>query len=126
VYQGIYKSSNIAVLTLYTGQLQKLQTKICSNFEIVLSKQDEDLLAKEGFINKGVVPESKHSVNQLVSSRKPLERKKLSDLLRLSTADNFQGKEAKIIIISLVQSNKAKKVGFLKTTNCINILLSRA
>jgi len=97
-----------------------------SDFEIVLSEQDEDLLAKEGFIDKGVVPESEHSVNQLASSRKPLERKKLFNLLCLLTADNFQGKEAKIIIISLVQSNKAQKVGFLKTTNCINVLLSCA
>jgi hypothetical protein len=126
VRQGVYKSIDIAVLTPYTGQLQKLRAKMRSDFEIVLSERDEDLLAKEGFIDEGVVPESEHSVNQLASSRKPLERKKLSDLLRLSTADNFQGEEAKIIIISLVRSNNAQKVGFLKTTNRINVLLSRA
>lgn len=40
--------------------------------------------------------------------------------------DNFQGEEAKIVIVSLVRSNKEKKVGFLKTTNRINVLLSRA
>jgi hypothetical protein len=114
------------VLTPYTGQLQKLQAKMCSDFEIVLSERDEDLLAKEGFIDEEVVLESEYSVNQLASRRKPLQRKKLSDLLRLSTADNFQGEEAKIIIISLVRSNKAQKVGFLKTTNRINVLLSRA
>ena len=56
----------------------------------------------------------------------PLEKKKLSELLRVATVDNFQGEEAKVIIVSLVRSNNEKKVGFLRTTNRINVLLSRA
>jgi hypothetical protein len=40
--------------------------------------------------------------------------------------ENFQGEESKIIIVSLVQSNKRKKVGLLKTKNRITVLLSRA
>src|SRR5258708_2330707 len=47
-------------------------------------------------------------------------------MLRIATVDNFQGEEAKVIIVSLVRSNKEKKVGFLRTTNRINVLLSRA
>lgn len=38
-------------------------------------------------------------------------------------SDNFQGEEAKIVIISFVRSNRERKVGFLKTTNRINVLL---
>ena len=63
---------------------------------------------------------------QLGSRKQPLQKKKMSELLRIATVDNFQGEEAKIIIVSLVRSNKEKKVGFLKTTNRINVLLSRA
>jgi hypothetical protein len=37
VRQGVYRSSDIAVLTLYIGHLQKLRTKMRSDFEIVLS-----------------------------------------------------------------------------------------
>lgn len=40
--------------------------------------------------------------------------------------DNFQGEEAKVIVISLVRSNDERKYGFLKTSNRINVLLSRA
>jgi hypothetical protein len=50
----------------------------------------------------------------------------MSELLRLGTANNFQGEEAKAIIISLVRSNKNKKIGSLKIINRINVLLSRA
>jgi superfamily I DNA and/or RNA helicase len=49
VRQGIYKSSDIAVLTPYTGQLQKLWSKMRNEFEIVLSDRDEEMLARGGF-----------------------------------------------------------------------------
>ncbi len=37
-----------------------------------------------------------------------------------------QGEEAKVIVVSLVRSNDERKCGFLKTSNRINVLLSRA
>ena len=46
--------------------------------------------------------------------------------MRVATVDNFQGEEAKVIVISLVRSNNERKCGFLKTSNRINVLLSRA
>jgi hypothetical protein len=126
VRQGVYRSSDIAVLTPYTGQLQKLRAKMRSDFEIVLSERDEDLLAKGGFNEEEANMESQQPDSQRDSGKKALERKKLSDLLRISTCDNFQGEESQIIIVSLVRSNKQKRVGFLKTINRINVLLSRA
>ncbi|PKK55543.1 hypothetical protein RhiirC2_802117 [Rhizophagus irregularis] len=44
------------------------------------------------------------------------------------TVDNFQGEEAKIVIISLVRncSGKYSSIGFLKSKNKSNVLLSRA
>lgn len=60
------------------------------------------------------------------SGVRPPERKSLNELLRVATVDNFHGEEAKIVIVSLVRSNKEKKIGFLRTTNRINVLLSRA
>lgn len=124
VRQGVYNSSDIAVLTPYTGQLQKLRTKMRNNFEIVLSDRDEETLARDGFNEDTTTTEEGQKSSE--NRRKPLEKKKLSELLRIATVDNFQGEESKIIIISLVRSNKEKKVGFLKTTNRINVLLSRA
>lgn len=52
---------------------------------------------------------------------KPIEKKKMSELLRIATVDNFQGEEAKVVLVSLVRSNKERKVGFLKTNNRINV-----
>lgn len=49
-----------------------------------------------------------------------------SFLFSIATVDNFQGEEAKVVIVSLVRSNKENNVGFLRTTNRINVLLSRA
>jgi hypothetical protein len=53
-------------------------------------------------------------------------QRKPKQVLRIATVDNFQGEEAKVVIISLVRSNMMKSAGFLKTTNRINVLLSRA
>ena len=50
----------------------------------------------------------------------------LLDTLRIAIVDNFQGEEAKVIIILLVRNNNKRKYGFLKTSNRINILLNRA
>ena len=105
VRQGEYKSSEIAVLTPYTGQLQKLRAAMRSDFEIVLSDRDEDALMKDGLTSEDVTPDVDAGTVQ-DHKRKPLEKKKLADLLRLATVDNFQGEEAKIIIISLVRSNQ--------------------
>jgi superfamily I DNA and/or RNA helicase len=57
VRQGVYKSSDIAVLTPYTGQLQKLRAKMRNEFEIVLSERDQEMLAKDGFIDEEVIGE---------------------------------------------------------------------
>lgn len=124
VRQGIYSSTDIAVLTPYTGQLQKLRAKMRNDFEIVLSDRDQETLPKEGFIVGESTLESDQTSTCVGS--KPLEKKMMSDLLRVATVDNFQGEEAKVVIISLVRSNKERKIGFLKTNNRINVLLSRA
>lgn len=126
IRQGIYSSTDIAVLTPYGGQLQKLRTAMRSDFEIVLSDRDQETLAKEGFELEDSSSEEGRILASSVRPGKSLQKKTMNELLRLATVDNFQGEEAKIVIVSLVRSNDAHKVGFLKTTNRINVLLSRA
>lgn len=46
--------------------------------------------------------------------------------MRASTVDNFQGEEARVVIVSLVRSNAAGAIGFLKAPQRVNVLLSRA
>ena len=124
IRQGTYLSSEIAVLTPYTGQLQKLRAALRNDFEIILSDRDQEALEKDGFCTTDSVPPARVATQD--HRRKPLLKKQLSEMLRVATVDNFQGEEAKIIIVSLVRSNKERNVGFLKTSNRINVLLSRA
>ncbi|XP_059169646.1 NFX1-type zinc finger-containing protein 1-like [Physella acuta] len=46
--------------------------------------------------------------------------------IRVSTVDNFQGEQSKIILLSLVRSNTQESVGFLSTDNRVCVALSRA
>lgn len=122
VRQGAYNSKDIAVLTPYVGQLQKLRTAMRKDFEIVLSERDQETLVKDGFIGEDPLAQLESNM----AAGYTVQKKAMSELLRIATVDNFQGEEAKVIVISLVRSNSEKKVGFLKTTNRINVLLSRA
>ncbi|KAK7987144.1 hypothetical protein PG988_002132 [Apiospora saccharicola] len=118
VRQGVYKSEDIAVLTPYTGNLQKLRASLASDFEITLSDRDEETMAKDGF--------SAEPIEETALLGSSIKKEKLVECLRLATVDNFQGEEAKVILVSLVRSNTQRKVGFLRTINRINVLLSRA
>lgn len=124
VRQGVYKASDISVLTPYSGQLHKLRASLSRDFEISLSGRDEDLLAADGFDLERLGSEGDKTMGKDISGA--LQKKPLLESLRLATVDNFQGEEAKVIIVSLVRSNPERKVGFLRTVNRINVLLSRA
>ncbi|KAK4141918.1 uncharacterized protein C8A04DRAFT_13673 [Dichotomopilus funicola] len=116
VRQGTYKSSDIALLTPYTGQLQKLRAALNRDFAVVLSDRDQDALAQDGFLQ----------TEETYETKPPTSTQSLSHALRLATVDNFQGEEARVIVVSLVRSNPHHKVGFLRSPNRINVLLSRA
>lgn len=48
------------------------------------------------------------------------------ELVKIDTVDSYQGKENRIIILSLTRSDKAGTPGFLKIPNRINVAMSRA
>lgn len=114
ISQGTYKSGDIALLTPYLGQLQKLRRRLSQSYAIVLGDRDQDELEKEGF-----------DVEDAQASS-PILKSTLLENLRVATIDNFQGEEAKIVVVSLVRSNEQNRCGFLRTSNRINVLLSRA
>jgi len=47
-------------------------------------------------------------------------------LVKIDTVDSYQGKENRIIVLSLTRSDKRKSPGFLRTPNRINVAMSRA
>lgn len=112
VRQGEYSSGDIAVVTPYLGQLYRLRQKFSQFFAITLGERDQDELEKAG-LEDG-------------DASKPTIRATLLQTLRVATIDNFQGEEAKVVVISLVRSNPQNRCGFLRTPNRINVLLSRA
>lgn len=48
------------------------------------------------------------------------------ELVKIDTVDSYQGKENRIIILSVTRSSADKKPKFLKTPNRINVAISRA
>ncbi|KAF2641078.1 P-loop containing nucleoside triphosphate hydrolase protein [Massarina eburnea CBS 473.64] len=115
--QGVYEPKDIAVITPYLGQLFKLRDSLSEVFEVALDDRDRDLLEKAGMFD------SQSCAN---NTGKRVEKTSLLQALKVATVDNFQGEEAKVVIISLVRSNKQGNCGFLKSSNRINVLLSRA
>jgi len=115
--QGTYHTDDIAVITPYLGQLRKLRNKFNSTYTLMLNDKDTDELLKEG---------DDFEETSTVLDLNTASKGSLSGALRLATIDNFQGEEAKVVIVSLVRSNAENRPGFLKTPNRINVLLSRA
>jgi superfamily I DNA and/or RNA helicase len=57
VRQGTYASDDIAVITPYLGQLQKIKQRLASSFEIVVGDRDQEKLEAEGLqIDQVVCP----------------------------------------------------------------------
>lgn len=48
------------------------------------------------------------------------------ELVKIDTVDSYQGKENRIIILSLTRSDKSRNPGFLRAPNRINVAMSRA
>jgi hypothetical protein len=113
VQQGEYKHGDIAVLTPYLGQLYRLRKRLTELCAIIVGDRDQNDLEKAG-------------LGDIEGVEKPKVKATLSQTLRVATVDNFQGEEAKVVVISLVRSNAQNNCGFLRTSNRINVLLSRA
>ncbi|CAG8640251.1 1615_t:CDS:10 [Funneliformis mosseae] len=125
VRNGYTKEDDIAVLTPYLGQMMKLRDALKATFTVVIDERDSQDLAEMEDDDDEESPESNVVGNISIATKKSLNQQ-----VTLRTVDNFQGEEANIVIISLVrnslnESNKGS-IGFLKSENRTNVLLSRA
>ena len=111
-----YSHDDIAVLTPYLGQMMKLQAELRKCVGVSLDDRDLNE-AREQFRGDDNFSE------ELAAAKKGDSNSKS---IRVATIDNFQGEEAKIILISLVRSNDLGQIGFLKEPERVNVMLSRA
>ncbi|KAF3918213.1 hypothetical protein ABW20_dc0107429 [Dactylellina cionopaga] len=104
-----YSSDHIAVITPYLGQVG-LITKFIrqkSEFDVILSQMDYHELVRAG----------------LMEAR---DASGITKYVEVCTVDQFQGSDRDIIIVSMVRSNKERNIGFLKSPERANVMLSRA
>ncbi|RUP46648.1 P-loop containing nucleoside triphosphate hydrolase protein [Jimgerdemannia flammicorona] len=124
VLNGYDQPGDVAVLTPYLGQLAKLQRTLSDTFNLSIDERDKEQLDQA----KAQRGERRETDEESSNNDKALQKKKRP--LTLRTIDNFQGEEAKIVIISLVRNieknDRRGQIGFLKSENRTNVLLSRA
>ena len=126
IHQGYTNSNDLTILTPYLGQLLHIRKLLQEhNMKVFLSEGDETAIENLD------LKVSKSEFKPLFASApwKKFDKGKISYLtnqVRVSTIDNFQGEESKIVLISLVRSNNEGNIGFLKTPNRVNVMLSRA
>ncbi|KAI8836660.1 hypothetical protein BJ741DRAFT_604837 [Chytriomyces cf. hyalinus JEL632] len=136
IRQG-YAAADIVILTPYVGQLLQLRDLLSKEMMVLISEKDmkeiKEVTDEEEMDEAGEGGDSEESGNVYGSKDGKLtviaQSMRLNSAVRVSTIDNFQGEEAKIILISLVRSEMAsgnESIGFLKTPNRTNVLLSRA
>jgi len=63
--------------------------------------------------------------DQVTQLRRELRNTDLPELY-VDTVDAFEGEEADVVILSLVRSNEAERIGFLKKAQRLNVAISRA
>uniref|UniRef100_A0A1B6MU79 NFX1-type zinc finger-containing protein 1 n=1 Tax=Graphocephala atropunctata TaxID=36148 RepID=A0A1B6MU79_9HEMI len=92
-----------------------------ANFVVQLARH----LVAQGYQPKEITILATYGDQARHISKMTKDHPKLTNL-KVSTVDDFQGQENKIILLSLVRSNNHRKVGFLKMENRVCVALSRA
>ena len=97
-----------------------------------ISKQDELINELTGIVSKN---EAAIGIICMYAEQKRILRQKFNQevwpekfraLVKIDTVDSYQGKENRIIILSLTRSDKKLSPGFLRMPNRINVAMSRA
>ncbi|KAJ3040227.1 hypothetical protein HDV00_011325 [Rhizophlyctis rosea] len=129
-----YKGNDIAILTPYLGQLLLLRDYLKQSFTVVLDERDaEDVERVMGEDHNDEAPEVEGDGEKKAQTITTALRKSLQDQVVLRTIDNFQGEESKLVILSLVRNRSSLSanatsgyIGFVKSPNRTNVMLSRA
>ncbi|KAL3693267.1 hypothetical protein R1sor_006918 [Riccia sorocarpa] len=129
--QDCYSAENIAILTMYTGQITEIRKILKDRASATLSPKYLERMRKMQE-KQARLQDDDDSEEEGVDIRVERVDDIMKLLPRVTSVDNFQGEEADIIILSLVRSNDIETnegegtIGFLKTSNRICVALTRA
>ncbi|WPH02844.1 Hypothetical protein R9X50_00571200 [Acrodontium crateriforme] len=102
-----YGTSELVILTPYLGQLMMLQKCLAKDNDPVLNDLDSFDLVRAGLMSPASSAHGKRPI-------------------KISTIDNYQGEESDIVVVSLTRSNAEGDIGFMRSPERLNVLLSRA
>lgn len=109
-----YVPGDIVVLTPYLGQMMKIQAELGKHLNVSLD--DRDLKeARDHFRGNDIFSA------ELAAARPDNRKSSTMPAIRVATIDNYQGEEAKIVLVSLVRSNVSGNIGFLKEPERVNV-----
>jgi AAA domain len=82
---------------------------------------------KKGEVPIGVISMYKGQVDKIERALAKAEwMGELRPLVKIDTVDSYQGKENRIVLLSLTRNNNEYKQGFLHSPNRLNVAMSRA
>lgn len=116
-------------MTPYVGQLLDIRNALKGEYTVAISERDlREISVLYDSPDDEEVQQTDQTMNAAILTPIAITRQSLGKCIRVSTIDNYQGEEAKVVIISLVRNFSSQKgtIGFLRTSNRINVLLSRA
>ena len=111
---------NVVEARIIMGLLQQL-----IEAEDFIASLEDDLQPNEPAI--GVIcmySKQREIIDKMISEAVWLENRRR--LLKVDTVDSYQGKENRIVILSIVRNSTSLKPGFLRSPNRINVAMSRA
>lgn len=114
-----YSEQEIVVLTPYLGQLVVLREALRNMTRVELNDLDrQELMSADIDVDDGQELSNPHE--------KAAGPKLEPPSIRVSTVDNYQGEESRIVVASLVRCNGRGEVGFVAGAERVNVLLSRS
>jgi superfamily I DNA and/or RNA helicase len=85
------------------------------------------LLARaRALLNSGLTPQELGIITPYRAQAELIRERMKNDEVEIDTVDAFQGREKTAVLVSLVRSNTAGKLGFLEDLRRINVAITRA
>lgn len=120
-----YGTDRIVILTPYLGQLRQLKDALSKTNDPVLNDLDTHDLVSAGLMSSSAAKVDKRPIRLATIGMFDSGSPRLG-LFITSFADNYQGEESDIVVVSLTRSNSTGDIGFMVSPERVNVLLSRA